>query len=164
VRSGGGPAGFASRAAALITDAVVLGVSHALVSWTIVQIAALLVSPRFGDRLAPWVVSLGGTLLGVGYNVVSWSAFGKTPGKAIFGLEVVTLTGRRPSVLRSLVRFLGYVLSLIPLGAGFLWVLVDDHRRAWHDHLAGTTVEYRAGARARAEERPAAEAAATRSS
>jgi uncharacterized RDD family membrane protein YckC len=164
VRGAGEPAGFASRTAALVTDAAIFGVSHALLSWTVVQIAALLASPSFGERLGPWVVSLGGSVFAIGYSVISWSAFGMTPGKAIFGLEVVTSTGGRPGVLRSLVRFLGYLLSLIPLGAGFLWVLVDDDRRAWHDHLAGTSVVYRAGARARVGERPGAEAAATRPS
>ena len=142
------PAGFASRAVALVTDAVIFGVSHALLAWTIVQVAALLARPSVGERLGPWIVTVGGIVTAVGYSVVSWSWFGRTPGKALLGLAVTTADGERPGVLRSLLRFLGYLMSTIPLGVGFLWILVDDHRRGWHDHLAGTRVVYRRGTRA----------------
>ena len=142
-RKGEEPAGFASRAVAFVTDAVIFGVSHALLAWTIVQIAALLARPSFSQRLEPWVVTVGGGVIAVAYSVISWSWFGRTPGKALLGLAVTTSDGARPGPLRSLLRFLGYLLSTIPLGAGFLWILVDDHRRGWHDHLAGTRVVYR---------------------
>jgi uncharacterized RDD family membrane protein YckC len=33
-------------------------------------------------------------------------------------------------------------LSALPLFAGFLWVLIDDERRGWHDRFAGTQVVY----------------------
>jgi len=148
LRRGEEPAGFASRTVAFITDAVIFGVSHVLLAWTIVQIAALLARPSFGERLGPWIVTVGGVVTAVAYSVVSWSWFGRTPGKAFLGLAVTTADGGRPGVLRSLLRFLGYLLSTIPLGAGFLWILVDDHRRGWHDHLAGTRVVYRNGTRA----------------
>lgn len=142
------PAGFASRAVAFVTDAVIFGASHALIAWTIVQIANLLARPSLGERLGPWIVTIGGVVFAVAYSVVSWSWFGRTPGKALLGLAVTTQDGALPSVLRSLLRFLGYLLSTIPLGAGFLWILIDDHRRAWHDHLAGTRVVYRPSVRA----------------
>jgi uncharacterized RDD family membrane protein YckC len=159
VTPAGTPAGFASRTVAFITDAVIFGVSHALIAWTSVQVAALLARPSFGDRIGPWVVTIGGVVLAVAYSVVSWAWFGRTPGKALLGLAVTTRDGSRPGVGRSLLRFLGYLLSSIPLGAGFLWILVDDHRRGWHDHLAGTSVVYLPGGRAGA--RPVATTSST---
>jgi uncharacterized RDD family membrane protein YckC len=144
----GAAAGFASRTVALITDGVVFGGSQALIIWTMVQVAALLARPSFGDRLTPWIVTVGATVLAIAYSVVSWTWFGKTPGKALLGLAVVTDDGSRPGLLRSLARFGGYMLSAIPLGAGFLWILVDDNRRGWHDHIAGTWVVYTEGSRA----------------
>jgi hypothetical protein len=36
----------------------------------------------------------------------------------------------------------GLVLAIIPLGAGFLPVLVDSRRRSLPDYLARTTVVY----------------------
>jgi len=32
------------------------------------------------------------------------------------------------------------VVSWLPLGLGYLWILVDPQRRAWHDRLSGTRV------------------------
>jgi len=86
-----------------------------------------------------------------------WRLFGQTPGKALLGLEVVRTRGVAPgpaggatvSVPRGLLRLLGYLISALPLFAGFLWVLVDNHRRAWHDHIAGTSVVYHSSRRPR---------------
>jgi uncharacterized RDD family membrane protein YckC len=35
-------------------------------------------------------------------------------------------------------RFLAAALSLGCLGLGFLWIMHDRERRAWHDRLSGT--------------------------
>jgi uncharacterized RDD family membrane protein YckC len=34
------------------------------------------------------------------------------------------------------------VLSVIPVGLGFLGVLFSENRRGWHDRIAGTEVVY----------------------
>jgi len=67
---------------------------------------------------------------------------GRTLGKAVMGMRVVNRAGKRLSVARSLVRAVAYVVSIAPLFAGFLWVLVDSDRRAWHDRIAGSRVVY----------------------
>jgi uncharacterized RDD family membrane protein YckC len=41
-----------------------------------------------------------------------------------------------------LLRLVGYALSIIPFGIGFLCCLWDDRRHGWHDKLAGTCVIY----------------------
>ena len=43
-------------------------------------------------------------------------------------------------MLRSIVRFIGLALAVIPLFAGFLPVFFDRRRRALQDYLAGTDV------------------------
>jgi uncharacterized RDD family membrane protein YckC len=55
---------------------------------------------------------------------------------------VLAADGGPPGGLRSAVRLVGLGLAIIPLGAGFLPVLVDDRRRALQDFLAGTVVLY----------------------
>jgi uncharacterized RDD family membrane protein YckC len=51
-------------------------------------------------------------------------------------------------VLRAALRLLiGYPLSFLLLGVGFLWVLADDYRQALHDKLVGTFVVYAWAAR-----------------
>jgi uncharacterized RDD family membrane protein YckC len=63
------------------------------------------------------------------------------------GLRVVTINGKRLSLLRAILRLIGYLLSALPLYLGFLWTLVDDRRQGWHDKLAGTCVVYTWAAR-----------------
>jgi len=55
-------------------------------------------------------------------------------------VRVVTASGGSVSVLRSLVRFVGLILAIAPLFAGFLPVPFDRRRRALPDFLAGTVV------------------------
>ena len=71
-----------------------------------------------------------------------WTAAGQTPGMRLMRLRVSNHHGQPPSLGRSVVRFLGLLLAIVPLFAGFLPVLVDDRRRGLHDFLAGTTVLY----------------------
>jgi hypothetical protein len=37
---------------------------------------------------------------------------------------------------------LGVVVSIVPLGLGYLAILRDPSRRAWHDRMTGTEVIY----------------------
>ena len=57
-------------------------------------------------------------------------------------LRVSDHRGQPPSLGRSVVRFFGLLLAIVPLFAGFLPVLIDDRRRGLQDFLAGTTVLY----------------------
>ena len=138
------PAGFASRTVALSIDAAILALSVSLTVFFMSSISSLIhlsLEPR-RDAWAAIAVSAIGVVLTIGYNIVSWSLTGRTPGKAIMGIRVVSQDGGRVSVGKASLRLLGYLLSSLPLGAGFGWVLVDDQRLAWHDHLAGTRVVY----------------------
>ncbi len=135
-------AGFATRAVALGIDAGIVAVSIALATLALSSISSLIhlsLEPR-RDAWAAIAVSIGGVLFVVLYSVLSWTLTGRTPGKAIMGLRVVSNDGGRVSLGKSFLRLAGYLLSTLMLGAGFFWVLVDDRRRAWHDHLAGTRV------------------------
>jgi uncharacterized RDD family membrane protein YckC len=39
-----------------------------------------------------------------------------------------------------LARYVGYIISTIPLCLGFLWVGFDSKKQGWHDKIAGTVV------------------------
>ena len=87
-----------------------------------------------------WAISFGVWLFL--YFWVSWSVVGKTPGKALFGVRVVTKNGGRIGWFRALLRIPGYLISLLFFFAGFWWVLVSRKNRGWHDYIAGTAVVY----------------------
>ena len=74
------------------------------------------------------------------YYIVLWAWRGQTIGKMAMGLRVVTKDGRRPGLGRSSLRWVGYILSAMPLLLGYVWAAVDKENRALHDYLAGTRV------------------------
>ncbi|HEX2370453.1 MAG TPA: RDD family protein, partial [Acidimicrobiia bacterium] len=96
-------------------------------------------------QLNPVVLFFVAPVIAVLYFALSTDLTGRTPGKWLMGLRVVRMSGGDITLGRALLRSLGYIVSLIPLGAGFLWVLVDDERRGWHDHIAGTKVQHQPG-------------------
>jgi uncharacterized RDD family membrane protein YckC len=89
-----------------------------------------------------YVALSGGLLMSAAYFVFFWSVAGTTPGKAVMGLGVVTRDGRRLSLVRSMVRLFGYVLSTLLYGLGYLWIAIDNWREGWHDKIARTAVVY----------------------
>jgi uncharacterized RDD family membrane protein YckC len=65
---------------------------------------------------------------------------GQTIGKMMKGLVVLERTGHLLSGKVAFIRWLGYVLSLIPVGMGFWVCFFKKRKQCWHDRLTGTTV------------------------
>lgn len=73
--------------------------------------------------------------------VLLWIYRQATPGKmAIRATIVDARTGARPTAMQLAVRYLGYYVSLLPLGLGFAWMVFDPRKQGWHDKLADTVV------------------------
>jgi uncharacterized RDD family membrane protein YckC len=70
------------------------------------------------------------------YFVVSWTRGGQTIGMRAWRLRVIAADGGELTWPRALLRFVAALISLGPLGAGFVWCLVDREKRAWHDLAA----------------------------
>jgi uncharacterized RDD family membrane protein YckC len=79
-------------------------------------------------------------LLIVGFFGVSWTRSGQTLGMATWRLRVEREDGRRLTWGDTLRRLGWALVSLLPAGLGFAWVLFDPERRAWHDRLSRTRV------------------------
>ena len=72
-----------------------------------------------------------------------WKFRNATPGKIVFGAKIVDAdTGKAPSDGRLLIRFLGYFVSILTLGIGFLWIAIDRRKQGLHDKIANTLVVY----------------------
>ncbi len=113
--------------------------------WMAVAALALALTQGREDVVHPSALYRHGlqvALLGVtaAYFVVSWRRGGQTLGMRAWKLRVATTDGRLGWGM-ALLRFGMAWVSLLALGAGFLWCLVDRERRAWHDLAAGTRVE-----------------------
>ncbi|BCV67034.1 hypothetical protein TUM17387_23930 [Shewanella carassii] len=80
-------------------------------------------------------------LLPITLVVLFWHYKSATPGKMIFSIIIVDAkTLQKPSIIRLIVRYLGYIPSSLVLGLGYLWVAFDPRKQGWHDKLAGTLV------------------------
>jgi uncharacterized RDD family membrane protein YckC len=70
-----------------------------------------------------------------------WAERQATPGKLVLGLRIVDAeTGGMPSLRNLVLRYVGYLVSALPLGLGYLWALWDDRRQGWHDKMGRTVV------------------------
>jgi uncharacterized RDD family membrane protein YckC len=66
---------------------------------------------------------------------------GRSIGKWTTGLRIEHIHGGAPGIPRALLRhFVGYPLSMLPVGLGFLVAAVSPSGRALHDLISGTVV------------------------
>jgi uncharacterized RDD family membrane protein YckC len=73
--------------------------------------------------------------------VFMWANYQATPGKLAMRLRLIDgKTGGAPALANLVIRYLGYIVSTIPLLLGYFWMLWDDKRQCWHDKMAGTLV------------------------
>ncbi|MDP9386388.1 MAG: RDD family protein [Actinomycetota bacterium] len=111
---------------ALIIDSIALGVVS-------VVLRALL---GFGLGTAVGIV------VGLAYYAYfEGSPSGQTPGKKVMNIRVIDfLQGGPIDPGRALIRYLARIVSSIPCGLGYLWMLWDSEKQTWHDKLANTVV------------------------
>ena len=108
---------------------------------------------RHGEEAAPESqpssVNLQLKFFGNWYSVLYLTLFlglsnyfgnGRTLGKRIVGIRVVSLVHRRLSLWHSVERALGYGASALELGFGFFQYFVHPNRRTVHDRIAETIV------------------------
>lgn len=129
---------FALRCGALLIDYILL----ALILTFSIMLARLMGG---GARMAGGTAEKIGILVTLVVAVLDLGVFaglrGKTVGKWTTGLRIERTDGRLPGVGWALLRnFIGYPLSLLPFGLGFLMVTVNPSGRALHDLIAGTVV------------------------
>lgn len=69
-----------------------------------------------------------------------WTHGGQTLGLRAWKLKVLTINQQPISWRLALLRFCTALISWGFLGLGFLWMLIDKDKRAWHDRLSKTAV------------------------
>ena len=137
-------AGLASRAAALIVDALALHVIF-LVGCAMVGLVVTVTRHRLSGSVGEALAGAGWLVLVVTYFTMFWTTAGQTPGMNLLRLRLTETSGRSPGIGRSLLRLVGALVAISFFFIGFLPVLVDDRRRALQDFLAGTVVIYDRG-------------------
>lgn len=132
------PASLAARASAFLVDYILM----LLVFGVAISLAT--VCKGAFPTAANWIVNLGylATLGFIGWNwIYVCVRDGQSIGQRLVGVEIVRADGMPVSYRTILLRHLvGYPLSLLCLGLGFFWMILDTRQRGWHDRLAGTLV------------------------
>ena len=126
---------LARRLAALLYDALLL--LGLLFVFTL-----LLIFARGGRAIAAGTVWYEASLIAVAFAFcgLSWTRGGQTVGMKAWRIRVVARNAGSIDWPRAALRFFASWLSLLPLGLGYWWALVDRERCSWHDRLSGTRV------------------------
>jgi uncharacterized RDD family membrane protein YckC len=118
-------AGFWVRLGAGVIDLLTLG-------FTVVIIAYFFPAPVI------WVTS--GLVISAAYWLGFWIWRGQTPGKMALGIKVIRTDSSPVKWQYALCRFLGYIVSVVTLFIGFIWIAFDGRKQGVHDKIADTYV------------------------
>lgn len=70
-----------------------------------------------------------------------WNYKSATPGKMFLKIKIVDAsTFEKPNKKQFIIRYLGYIVSLIPIFLGYLWMLWDKNNQTWHDKMSNTVL------------------------
>jgi uncharacterized RDD family membrane protein YckC len=147
-------AGFWRRLVAYAIDGVIINIIFAVLLMIVLfALLAGAMSGVSGVRLSDMMESLSflGLVVFTFYIVLSISYFtyfhginGRTPGKMLLGLQVLSVDGNPVSFGIAFLRSVGYLVSAI-FYIGFIWVAFDHKKQGWHDKIAATVVIIRPG-------------------
>ncbi len=83
-------------------------------------------------------LALGLLVAGGAYEAVSLTLGSSTPGMKYAQISLCTFDGQIPTRAQRRRRLAALLLSVLPVGFGFGWILFDDNHLTWHDRLSGT--------------------------
>jgi len=133
------PAGFWIRFVAVMIDGVVVLLAQGILfgaGWM------LWGGGMDAGLLVKGVTRLFSSIIGAGYSIVFHWMWGQTLGKMALQIRVVSMDGGPLSFGQSVGRYFGTILSALIFLIGFIMAGVRSDKRALHDLLAGTRVEY----------------------
>ncbi len=141
-------AGFFRRFAAMLIDSLLLIIILTPLTFLFTGVSHLTGFECDGDLAAQagslgfdWASLLITDLLPMVLIIFFWVRYRGTPGKHLMDCQVVDATTFDNLRLRqAILRYVGYFLSLLPLGLGFFWMLWDSKKRGFHDLIAHTVV------------------------
>ena len=134
--------GFWKRVMASIIDTIILVLVIVPLLLAIYGTAYLERAQAGGGLAGIWDLLLQVVLPAVAV-ILFWKYRGATPGKMAISAKIVdAASGGQPSTGRLVARYFAYLLSMIPLGIGFIWIGIDRRKQGFHDKIAGTVVVY----------------------
>jgi uncharacterized RDD family membrane protein YckC len=125
--------GLARRLAAMLYDWLLL--------FALILVATSLITLPFGMPSGIGLVLFQAfifILIPMVFFVGFWIRGGQTLGMRSWRIKLVTDNGQALGLSSALGRLLAALLSLLPCGLGFIWIVFDADRLTWHDRLSKT--------------------------
>ena len=69
-----------------------------------------------------------------------WTHGGQTLGLKAWKLKVTSVNHENISWKQAFFRFLAFIISMLPLGIGFLWLIFDPDKRTLYDRISKTAL------------------------
>jgi uncharacterized RDD family membrane protein YckC len=136
-------AGLVSRALAVGIDVAIVNVGFFAASALVALAASVFLADPDGVSTPALAVGTGTWLIvGAAYVLLFWSLVGQTPGMRFCGVVIEAGGSHELGFGRSVRRLFGIALAAIPLGLGFLGIVLGERRRGLEDVVAGTEVHY----------------------
>lgn len=133
------PAGFFLRFLAYFNEKLIFLLLTSLYLWNISKNNTL--SSVYQGAVVLLVIIVFYFLLGIVYNVLFTHYFGGNLGKLVTGLRIKDQSGNKLAFNKILFRqLLSYQFSWLVFGLGFLSVLKDPNKQAWHDKTVDSNV------------------------
>jgi uncharacterized RDD family membrane protein YckC len=140
------PAGFWIRFVAFLVDGIILSIVTGAVSLVLglsAEIPGNVTDPfaaveALGRTFAAMV--LASNIVSVLYSVVFVGWRGQTPGKILLRLKIIRVDGGEVDYVKAFIRWVGYFVSGVILGIGYIMAAFTADKRALHDYIAGTRV------------------------
>ena len=95
----------------------------------------------YSATLPPWLVQVLAILTIFSFYSYFWLQKGQTLGMQAWRIRLRSFDGTDVGVKAALLRCAAALVSLLPVGAGYLWCLIDRNKRCWHDYLSRTELE-----------------------
>ncbi len=89
--------------------------------------------PLYQHLMSIWIL-----VVGVGFHLWFWTHGGQTLGMRAWRLKIYSADGGPVTLKQALIRYLVAIISLAAGGLGFLWILWQPDKLAWHDMASGT--------------------------
>lgn len=124
-------AGLGSRFVALFIDGLLQGLAF----------LAVFLLLGLGEDGPGFLIQVIAFAWPIAYNWYFWTKRkGQTPGKFALGIRVVKADGSEISDTDAVIRAIGYQVSSVVCGLGYIWAIFDKNKQTWHDKLARTYV------------------------
>jgi uncharacterized RDD family membrane protein YckC len=135
-------AGFMRRTVAFVLDNIIIGLISTTLAVAILGNEYLQLSQQktLASQL-DWRLLIFEQGLPAIWVIAFWMTWMATPGKLLLDCQIVDANSMgKPQTIQLVVRYLSYLISAIPLGLGFIWIIFDKRKQGWHDKLAKTLV------------------------